>query len=226
MIKSRNIIIFVVIVYAAVLNTFMLQILYSKTKLVQNGSIVPAHSLNNSKPLPSLFETKCEKVFDNSIVIKLSETQTTNYGIMRLLKQFEIIMPNLKRPLYLLTTAETFSTSLRLWCKQHNDCILLVARSEDVTEQIASILARDTCSKNFVVLSDDVRIDTTFLQRLEFVADKRVTCLLKTGCKNKSMAWKMPRFFLIDNIISQYDDIAQQAALSNLLDEEHAIVKV
>lgn len=135
-------------------------------------------------------------------------------------------MPILPNKVYLLSTAESFSTSLRMWCKRHKNCAIVMARSNDAFESFDSVLFHDKCSQHFIFLKDNTRIDASFAQRLKLIPDNLVVCLFEnTPCSESRVAWKLPRSFIELKQISTYADIQTLASKLNLLSTSVAVVK-
>lgn len=224
---------FVVIIYAAILNIFILNLLYGKTVSPKRKNLSELNNVTVTRPTPlknhsilSILKPECIKAIENSIVVQISETEGTNYGIIRMLKQLDSLMPTIPQNIYLLSTAETFTTSLRLWCKRHTNCHLVIARNSEASENFESLLFQDRCSKHFIFLRDSARIDSSFAQRLKMAPENMVSCLFEdVSCSNSNVAWKLPRFFLEKKRIQTYEDIEMHASRLNLLSNNVAVVK-
>lgn len=171
----------------------------------------------------------CTDRNDDILIVVIFENKPNNLNFpnYRILKQLETVMPGRNVSLLLLVTAQSFSTSVRIWCERHsNFCKLVLSNSNVLTDVFEATQREIDCRSHFVLLSNWVRLDTSFISRVKACPQNVVSCLLPTSSAScPGLAFKLPHFVLSWNAYSA-NELQTTAAAHKLLGPAFAAARI
>lgn len=240
---ATGLLMFVLVCYIAVLNYSIVTLLYKRyfTKYMQTYppfTWVHPRSTAVASKAPSWAQlhrvaantsTPCESRLHVAIVVTEGSqkdsndmsTQTTLMTRLRSLTRGQDVH------VWMVAGIETFHPVHRTLCRSFRACRLLVTPTTLPHDVFAALAAARPCMASVVVLEDNVRVDSAFMQRLRATDPTRVTCIAiggsATGCP--ALAYHLPRAFITAHH-TRTVDILPTAHLMALAAPPAAVVSV
>lgn len=176
--------------YFICINVCLVLIVYHKSnvafhesKFLKNGT--PARQLAAHASPPT--STTCTTQADLFIAVvpqkqeKLYSSSSATYN--RLLFDLERATRNRHVYFLLLVSLDTFHPVHRLWCKNTSptqQCKLMVLDDTEGAETyLHAVQQQGFCTSHFLVFSEEIKIDASFMNRLTLIPAHKVSCLLK-----------------------------------------------
>lgn len=221
----RHVVVAVLLVYVAVLNGFILNVLYVRhaarfaqlTDWTDGPRRQPTQQHPNASYAPSLLRTphhlarsepECSPAPAVAVLMRprrepdaLSSAPRSSSTLARLRSALSNTpnTPNADAPLVLLVaTPESFQPAHRAWCASLRCRLVLI--DDDALPRVFHALAElHPCLASVALLEDGVRVEAGFAARLALAPPARVTCLAGGGdaLACPALAWRLPRAFLL-----------------------------
>ena len=216
MARASHLILVLILVYVAVLNVILIHFIWNTYLEPRMSRISTRHAKVRNTTRPTLRErpppAACSGKGVRAIAVTTQEHKDTNdvsgrSPVFSHLRQALRVNDDVKANVFVVSTAETFLGSHRIWCNslfmqtQHRISCQLLLLSTPWTEHdvFTQILKLSPCTTEVVLLPDVVQMSAGGFSRLDETHPKRVTCLLTETTKTVHCplpAFRVPRLFI------------------------------